>query len=302
MKRINHIFRKAAVLALPALLLTSCDYLDVIPPAQADFDDTMKDESATLDFLYTAYSYVPRCQPFYDNIEQSADEIAQPPSWNCTPEKIAWCTMSPTMSGVSSDQGVWTSTYNYIGYVHRFEQQLDLLHPQGVSDEYKEELRAEAKFLDAYYHFRVLAAFGPCPIIKGMQDANIGSGEIPGRSHFDYCVDYIVGLLDEAAAKLPKTRETEDLGRATSVIAKSLKARVLLYAASPLWNGSFFDKNWTNKVETEGYGKELVSKEYKPEKWQRALTACQEALTAATAAGYQLYNIEDANKKAEREV
>lgn len=61
MKRINHIFRKAAVLALPALLLTSCDYLDVIPPAQADFDDTMKDESATLDFLYTAYSYVPRC-------------------------------------------------------------------------------------------------------------------------------------------------------------------------------------------------------------------------------------------------
>ena len=50
--------RQYIKIALSAGLLAfpSCNYLDVIPPAQPDFDDTMKDESATLGFLFTAYS------------------------------------------------------------------------------------------------------------------------------------------------------------------------------------------------------------------------------------------------------
>ena len=50
--------RQYIKIALSAGLLAfpSCSYLDVIPPAQPDFDDTMKDESATLGFLFTAYS------------------------------------------------------------------------------------------------------------------------------------------------------------------------------------------------------------------------------------------------------
>lgn len=42
--------RQYIKIALSAGLLAfpSCSYLDVIPPAQPDFDDTMKDESATL--------------------------------------------------------------------------------------------------------------------------------------------------------------------------------------------------------------------------------------------------------------
>ena len=108
--------------------------------------------------------------------------------------------------------------------------------------------------------------------------------------------------LDDAANVLPATRATEDLGRATSTICKCLKARVLLYAASPLWNGSFFKPDWQNEnYETPDYGKELVSNSYDREKWNRALTACQEALTAAKAAGHDLFDIDTANKKAERD-
>lgn len=66
---------------LPACLLSlpACSYLDVIPPAQADYEDTMKDEATTLAFLFTAYSYVADVNPFmYTNIENSADEIVHP--------------------------------------------------------------------------------------------------------------------------------------------------------------------------------------------------------------------------------
>ena len=85
---------------------------------------------------------------------------------------------------------------------------------------------------------------------------------------------------------LPTAPLTNEWGRATSTIAKAVKARLLLYAASPLWNGSFPYPNWQNEnFETPGYGKALVSNTYDKSKWERALAACQEALTLATTSG-----------------
>ena len=79
MKLIQKIIQISRTLLIPCCLLTSCNYLDVIPPAQADFDDTMKDEAATLNFLFTCYGYIPRVHPFeFKAFEQSADELISP--------------------------------------------------------------------------------------------------------------------------------------------------------------------------------------------------------------------------------
>lgn len=78
-------------------------------------------------------------------------------------------------------------------------------------------------------------------------------------------------------------------------MAKALKARLLVYAASPLFNGSFPYKDWENtNFETPGYGKELISLKYDRKKWEVAKAACQEAITAAEAAGHKLFSLEDA--------
>lgn len=295
------ITRTAFALALPCCLFTSCNYLDVIPPAQPDFDDTMKDKDAVEGFLFTCYAYVPQIQPFeYNAYEYSADEVIAPKDWNDIQQQMAWGTLSASTyigwgSGYNTDNlGLWISGYDWIGYVHHFLSLIDELQPVGVTEKDKQEYKAECWFLEAYYHFRILQALGPCPLITEKVDPNITNSQIPGRSHFDYCIDYIVSKLDSAAAVLPATRETEDLGRTTSTICKALKARVLLCAASPLWNGSFPYKNWRNtNYETPGYGKELVSSTYDVNKWKRALTAAQEALQAAKDAGYRLLQIED---------
>ena len=285
---------------LPACLLSlsACNYLDVIPPAQADYEDTMKDEATTLAFLFTAYSYVADVNPFmYTNIENSADEIVHPKDWGIAEQEMLFGNIS-----ASSDPAKWENIYNYIGYVHYFTEQLEKLNPVGVTEEDKNQYRAEAHFLEAYYHFRALEAFGPCPIIPAKMDQNISKEEIPGRSHFDYCVDYIVGKLDDAAQVLPAVRDIADLGRADATICKCLKARVLLYAASPLWNGSFYNKSWQNShYETPEYGNALVSMTYDKAKWDRALAACQEALNAAESAGYKLFDIKTANQIADRQ-
>lgn len=285
-------------LSIGLLALSACGYLDVMPPAQADFDDTMKDEATTLGFLYTAYSGT--TNNFWSegpDVTSATDEFLEPKDWGWASQKMLFGTVSS-----ADDIGYWETMYNYIGYVHYFMEQLEVLNPVGVTEADKQQYRAECWFLEAYYHFRVLQNYGPCPIIETKVSQNILPSDIPGRSHFDYCVDWIVEKLDAAAAVLPQKRETEDLGRADATICKAIKARVLLYAASPLWNGSFIHRNWQNtNYETPGYGKELVSTKYDATKWERALTACREALTAAEAAGYQMFTIETANLKADRD-
>ena len=46
---------------------------------------------------------------------------------------------------------------------------------------------------------------------------------------------------------------------------------------------------------------DLVSTTYDRSKWERALTAAQEALAAAKAAGYELFSIEAADQIAEND-
>ena len=229
-------------LSIGLLALSACGYLDVMPPAQADFDDTMKDEATTLGFLYTAYSGT--TNNFWregPDVTSATDEFLEPKDWGWNSQKMLFGTVSS-----ADDIGDWETMYNYIGYVHYFMEQLEVLNPVGVTEADKQQYRAECWFLEAYYHFRVLQNYGPCPIIETKVSQNILPSDIPGRSHFDYCVDWIVEKLDAAAAVLPQKRETEDLGRADATICKAIKARVLLYAASPLWNGSFIHRNWQN--------------------------------------------------------
>ena len=84
--------------------------------------------------------------------------------------------------------------------------QVSVNHHIELTEEEKAQYRAECWFLEAYYHFKVLQNYGPCPIIETKVDQNILPSEIPGRSHFDYCVDWIVGKLDAAAEVLPATQ------------------------------------------------------------------------------------------------
>lgn len=91
-------------------------------------------------------------------------------------------------------------------------------------------------------------------------------------------------------------------GRANKTIIAALKARLLLYAASDLWNGKFPYLNWRNEnFETPGYGKELVSYTFDIEKWKRAKTACEDAIRIATANGRRLLELEDAKLLAQRD-
>jgi len=274
--------------AIPICCLASCNYLNVVPPETEDLPDLVKDEPTCRRFALSNYE---GCwyHFYYNRIDCSTDEFVYPQIYNRDDQRLAWNELDPTKGLLDN----WSRLYQDLGQIHLFQRLLSKYRPSDVTDDEYNRWMAEMVFLQAYYHFLLLEDYGPIPISDRWFGENTVASELPGRSHFDCCVDSIVSWCDQAAKALPAIVDVNETGRATSVACKALKARVLLYAASPLWNGSFPYSNWRNKnYETPGYGKELVSHTYDPKKWQRALEACNDAITWATTQGERtLFNL-----------
>src|SRR5690606_21538785 len=91
-------------------------------------------------------------------------------------------------------------------------------------------------FLRAYYYFVLLEHYGGVPLMG--DSVYRAEDAIPTlRNSFQECVDYIVEQCDLAAEDLPWTQIGENYGRITKAACLALKSRLLLYAASPLFNG-----------------------------------------------------------------
>ncbi len=106
----------------------------------------------------------------------------------------------------------------------------------GYGAEEQMEKIAEAKFLLAFYYAELVRFYGGVALITEVIE-DLGSDEIKKpRNTYDENIDYIVTLCDEAAADLPMTHADNQFGRATKGAALALKSRMLLAAASPLFN------------------------------------------------------------------
>lgn len=278
------LYTVSLIIAMGAAV-ASCDFLEVVPAEKPTLPDATKDYNTTLGFLYSCYAGIQN-PVYFARAEGSADEFAIPELWGYACQNVGYGLYTP--SNLIDHR--WGTYYRFIGQCHLFLQELE--NAKGITDADKNRWIAEAKFLIAYYHFEVLRFYGPCPITDSYIAMDTPNSEYNGRSHYDYVTNWIVDLLDEASFDLPTTIRDNEWGRATVAIAKSIKARALVYAASPLWNGEFPYPNWTNKVETPGYGTELVSRTYDRSKWERALTACNEALEAADVEGFELFRDE----------
>ena len=95
----------------------------------------------------------------------------------------------------------------------------------------------ELRFLRAYFYFELFRAYGDVPLVTTTL-TNAQANSVTRTPAADV-VKFIVDEVDEIASHLPVSYSTEagaEYGRATKVAAYALKARTLLYAASPLHN------------------------------------------------------------------
>ena len=102
--------------------------------------------------------------------------------------------------------------------------------------------KAEAHVARAYYYSELAKMYGGVPIIE----SHVDDGTMIARSSYEEVVDYIVREVDdykgELASNWDKFKDRE--GRFTLGVALAIKARTLLYAASPLHNPNHDVKKW----------------------------------------------------------
>ncbi|RYY55606.1 MAG: RagB/SusD family nutrient uptake outer membrane protein, partial [Chitinophagaceae bacterium] len=241
-------------------------------PLELAFDD--KDSAGTyaLRFLLTTYAdALPTMHNRLDgNYLDAATDDAISSRANIT-EVDRLRTGAYSATNTTGDN-VWARNYNSIRSATIFATLINRvplaeLLPDGRPA--RPAYRSEARFLRAMLYFDLVKRYGGVPIIGDtirQIDDNI---ELPRRS-FEDCINYIVYELNDIRDSL-RTKETMNAthyGRVTKGAAMALKARVLLYAASPLFNGGNIDP--ANPL--TGYTNA------DPARWQLAADAAKEVI------------------------
>ena len=134
----------------------------------------------------------------------------------------------------------WGPNYARIRQTNIFLSHIDAA---GFDDALKRRMKGEAYFLRAYFYHNLMRMYGGVPLITKVYGLN--DDYAVARNSFKETVDFIVANADSAAALLPLSYSGIDVGRATKGAALALKARVLLYAASDLYNLNPSDSAFT---------------------------------------------------------
>ena len=166
--------------------------------------------------------------------------------------------------------------YTAINLCNIFISKIDQVYNMDRKE--KAEWKAKVQAVKAYYYFELIRHYGPIVLMDDNIDPNASIDVLKQpRSHVDSCFASVVRLCDEAAQVLPSFNEQENDLHAyfSKEAALALKARALLYQASPLFNGNPDYAAFTNKN-----GKPLFSATVDKEKWKRAAEAAEEAIAA----------------------
>ena len=263
-------------------MLASCaDILDKKPLTEISDNDLWSDPALLKAFVNSRYNQVG-----VNGAESMQSSIVDETelTWLRGCETHNFARLSPTDLGRMNgawwgwDNRSWSTKWTNISNCNIFFERVDNV---GFTDEAeKTKLVGQVRFIRAFEYWDLIARWGAMPIITKSFSIN-DRDEIVDQKRNTYkeCIDFLVGELDQAAKELPANWSGDDYGRATSVAALALKSRILLYAASPLMNEDV-------KIPEVGYTTP------EPDRWQKAAKAATEALDAAQAAGYELYNLD----------
>jgi hypothetical protein len=276
-------FKCIGFLVFPAMIaaFSACaDYLDVVPDKTQEVELLFERKVTAQGALAACYHFLPQSDVVYQHYSFNSEELIAPLLQSNIPgREIIRGMQNPTspILGFWDDfyapQSLQESLFKAIRYCNTFIDNIDRV----LNMEYREkqEWKSEAIFLKAYYHFLLFSQYGPIPII----DENLSIDADPEavrirREPVDSVVNYIVRTIDLARERLPQRYTDTEAGRVDQVIAAAIKSRVLLYAASPLFNGNaeYYDR-FRDKE-----GRLLFNIEKDNHKWELAAKAAEEAI------------------------
>ncbi len=287
---INAIYKKIIPLIFVGILLApACrkGFLDTVPDNVTTLKDVFTNKSMTEQWLARCYSIMPNMwdQPYANVWSGQCDEL-----------DYAWVQPGINSGAITPDNA---SPNNWDPYYQTIRLCAVFIQNAGQNTEIKEQpngeqlLRqyiAEARFLRAYYYWLLMKQYGPV-VLMGEEPKNPEEDfQIP-RSSWDECVDYVLSEMDAASADVPVVHlnaggnepDNTQVGRITKPVIAAVKSQVLLFHASPLFNGNTDLANFKNQD-----GKQLFNQTYDNERWKRAADA---ALAVINTNRYELFKV-----------
>ena len=285
MKKIR-IFATALLLAFT---LSSCEsFFDVELDDQAKIEDIFRQKTEVQKYLSHLYSYIPQ-----------EEEVVGMHGWTvgrADESLFSWYQWvyytqfrTGNYSSATTNFNYWPDYYIGINQCSIFLKYIDLDKEDTPAT--LAYMKAEARFLRAYYYFLLFRQYGPV-FIWGDQIADETiDGKTVDRHTVQQNIDFMVGELDAIKNDLPV--RTDDIGidgkqwagRVTRGAALALKSRILLYAASPLYNGCDLYKGQMQNIR----GEFLFPQSKDETKWEAAAQAAWDVIELAETGLYDLY-------------
>jgi len=220
--------------------LVSCkkDILDITPTDR--LSETAIWTDATLPQLFVNAQYNTLQHGFNNDVQYYGDETYSKFD-DGGYQIIGLNQINPSnVDQISPRFNYWKTGYNSIRNFNIFFSKID---GTPLTPENKKALAAEVEFLRAFVYAQLIWNYGGVPIVEKVYNLN---EELTGlkRNSYDECISYIIKDLDDAIAGLPDQQTGANAGRASADAARALKARVLLYYASPQNNPTNDKSRW----------------------------------------------------------
>lgn len=275
------------IVASIVVVISACkkDFLDKTPDEDLTLIDVFSNFRYAESYLTSVYSNLPNelnlsDDPGMNPFVGATDEMSIGYSYPFSHQMVsgAW---GPSNTPIN----IWGNMYIGIRKTNLFLENVDKIPlSTAFNKERRDVWKGEAFFLRAFYHFMLMRVYGPIVIARQSYTVETDFSALR-RQTMDECVDFVVNQCDTALKFLPANVPGDgDYGRATIAAALALKSRVLLYAASPLWNGN---PDYVNFKDNKGTN--LFSANYDQDKWKKAANAAKECIDQTQISGYQIY-------------
>jgi len=236
------------ILAGSVLAFSSCkkNYLDIVPTDRVSTSAILADSSLFDDYVLNRYLGVKLQNKEAEGTPPGFGRGFEYSMWSAiTDESIynnddnTWVIqrgqLAPENTGMAGT--IWGRSYRSI---RECNFALANIASVNMSQAHKDRLTAELRFIRAFRYHDLIRNYGGVVLmgdkVLNLSD-NLQDPSLYKRSSIQDCINYAVSELNAAAANLPLTIGSSwPLGRATKGAALALKSRLLLYAASPLYN------------------------------------------------------------------
>lgn len=260
--------KKLIIAAYTALSFIGCAKIEDGPLERLTenyvFDPTDRNGFYAEQFLNNIYSILPNgYNRVGGDLLDAATDDAMPSRDGVSIERFT----TSSLSALSNPDDAWGKNYEGIRKVNIFLKNIDIVPVPAKIPFWK----AEARFLRAMFYFELVKRYGGVPLVAD----EVLDAEKPKnftRNSFEECINYIVTECDAIkGAVRPDPLATTDYGRISNGVVLALKARTLLYAASPLYNGGNIGGSAQQKL-YQGYAS------FDAERWNAAAQAANDLI------------------------